>query len=226
MPKGDDERWQAKQAHYEDEGVVAGYDEARFARGSGRRSTERKWRAIRRGLGPAFDEVGSVLDLPCGTGRFTGRLLDAGKRVVAADRSLPMLRAARGKRAAGTFVRCDAERLPFAEGSFDLVLSVRFLLHVPKARRAGVLREMARVSRRWVVVDVRHRYCLTTAGKRLRARLAGRAPPSLRSSLAEIDADLGAAGLRLARRTWLAPGFSEKMLLFCVAVRDQPGSRR
>ena len=214
----DDARWERKQSLYQDPAVVASYDELRFTRGTGRRSTERKWRAIRAGIGEEFDALRSVLDLPCGTGRFTGHFLGAGKRVVAADRSIPMLSAARGKREGAVYACCDAERLPFADRSFDLVLSVRFLLHVPRDRRAGVLREMARVARRWVVVDVRHRYSLATVSKRWRARLAGRPLPSLRYSLREIDEDLRAAGLSLAKRTWLAPGFSEKMLLFCRPI--------
>ncbi|MFN0007751.1 MAG: class I SAM-dependent methyltransferase [Planctomycetota bacterium] len=222
-PESQDERWRAKQAHYQDPAVVASYDAERFAGVGNRRSTARKWRALRRGLGREFEHVRSVLDVPCGNGRFTELLLGEGKRVVNADRSRPMLLAARekaGRAKAGggraEHVECDAARLPFADASFDLVLSVRFFLHVPKDLRAGFLREMGRVSRRWVVVDVRHRYCLTTVGKRLRARIAGRQPPSLRSSLAEIDADVAAAGLELVKRTWLSPGFSEKMLLFCA----------
>ena len=213
-----DERWRAKQAHYQDPAVVASYDAERFEGRWQRRSTARKWNAIRRGLGEEFERIGSVLDVPCGTGRFTELLLGAGKRVVNADRSRAMLLAAREKAGEGSarHVECDAASLPFADASFDLVLCVRFLLHVPKPMRAGLLREMGRVSRRWVVVDVRHRYSLTTVGKRLRARVAGRPLPSLRSSLAEIDADVAAAGLRLAKRTWLSPGFSEKMLLFCA----------
>lgn len=211
-------RWQTKVAHYQDPAVVASYDAKRFSGPMQRRSTRRKWNAIRRGLGEDFERVGSVLDVPCGTGRFTELLLGAGKRVVNADRSHAMLLAAREKSGEGRagLVLCDAARLPFADASFDLVLSVRFFLHVPKEMRAGILREMGRVSKRFVVVDVRHRYSLTTIGKRWRARLAGRTPPSLRSSLAEIDADVAAAGLALVKRTWLSPGFSEKMLLFCV----------
>lgn len=216
--RSDDDRWRAKVAHYQDPAVVAAYDAQRFEGAGQQRSTRRKWRALRRGLGPEFDAVTSVLDVPCGTGRFTQLLLGAGKRVVNADRSRAMLLAAREKAGADRagLVECDAARLPFADRSFDLVLSVRFFLHVPKPMRAGILREMGRVSRRHVVVDVRHRYSLTTVGKRWRARLAGRPPPSLRSSLAEIDADVAAAGLVLAKRTWLSPGFSEKMLLFCL----------
>lgn len=213
------ERWAAKKAHYQDEAVVAGYDAARFRNRHERLSTERKWRAIRGVLGKELAPGAEVLDVPAGRGRFSSRILAAGYALTSADLSLPMLRAAVAESApAGRFrggVQCDAERLPFADRSFDLVLSIRFLFHVPPELRAGILREFARVSRRFVVVDVRHKYCWTTHSKRLKAWVLGRRAPSTRSSLAEIDRDIEAAGLRLKKRIWLAPGLSEKMLVVC-----------
>ena len=90
MPREED-RWRAKAAHYQDPAVVARYDAERFSGPQGQRSTRAKWNAIRRGLGGEFERVGSVLDVPCGTGRFTELLLGAGKHVVNADRSRAML---------------------------------------------------------------------------------------------------------------------------------------
>jgi hypothetical protein len=81
--------------------------------------------------------------------------------------------------------------------------------------RVEVLRELARVSKRFVVVDVRHRYCWTTYTKRLRARFVGKRPPSERATIAELDRLVADAGLVLRRRIWLAPLLSEKMLLVC-----------
>lgn len=213
------DRWAAKKAHYQDERVVARYDAERFRSSHERASTERKWRAIRAALGVELKPGAEVLDVPAGRGRFTSRILAAGLRLTSADLSEPMLRAAiEAAEGASGFrgaVRGDAERLPFADQSFDLVLSVRFLFHVPPELRAGILREFARVSRRFVVVDVRHKYCWSTHTKRLRAWILRRRAPSRRASLGEIDRDVEAAGLRLVKRIWLAPGLSEKMLLVC-----------
>lgn len=214
-----EERWLRKKAHYQDPRVVREYDELRFSGGHQRGSTGRKWRAIEKALGPEFDTARSWLDVPCGTGRFTRPILAAHKLLIGADISQAMLQAT--SVAAGAdprlraLVRCEVERLPFADGAFDVVLSIRFLLHVPRGLRAGMLRELARVSRRWVIVDVRHKYCYATHSRRLRAWLARRPPPSARSSLREIDADVSQAGLVLKKRVWLAPFFSEKMLLVC-----------
>lgn len=213
------ERWAAKKAHYQDEEVVLKYDAERFRTRHELASTERKWRALYTAIGARLPRGAEVLDVPAGRGRFTSRILDAGFRLTSADLSEPMLRSARDEAGAHAnfrgAVRCDAERLPFADASFDLVLSIRFLFHVPPELRAGILREFARVSRRFVVVDVRHKYCYATHTKRLRAWMLGRRPPSKRASLAEIDRDVEVAGLRLLNRVWLAPLLSEKMLVLC-----------
>lgn len=220
------ERWLAKQAHYQDGAVVEAYDERRFRGWRARGSTERKWKAIWSELGPEVGAGSVVLDVPCGRGRFTSRILGAGATLVSADLSRPMLAAAVAAAAetedrarfAGP-AQCDASKLPFADGAFDVVLSIRFLFHVPRPLRADVLRELARVSRRFVVVDVRHRYCWNTHAKRIRAWIARRRPPSARATLPELDRLVADAGLRLRKRIWIAPLFSEKMLLVCEKLR-------
>ncbi|MBI5362595.1 MAG: class I SAM-dependent methyltransferase [Planctomycetes bacterium] len=233
------ERWRAKQAHYQDPHVAEEYDARRFSGAHSARSTARKWSAIRRALGDEFARCETFLDVPCGTGRFAEFLAVSGKRFVGADLSLPMLREARlatgsPANAAGTnsdrrevtagsaskpqgfgLVRGDAARLPFADGSFDVVLSIRFLFHVPRELRPAILREMARVARRCVVVDVRHKYTLGAWTRPLRARFTGKRVP-YRASLAELEADFAAAGLVIARRAWMAPLLSEKLVVAAV----------
>jgi len=55
-------------------------------------------------------------------------------------------------------VQCDGESLPFRSQSLDAVFSIRFMFHVPREVRRRILQEMARVSRRWLIVDFRHCY--------------------------------------------------------------------
>ncbi len=69
-----------------------------------------------------------ALDLCCGTGDIAYRLAEAGAEVTALDFSERMLEVARSKqradaRAAPTprFIRGDAQRIPFANDSFDIV---------------------------------------------------------------------------------------------------------
>jgi hypothetical protein len=49
-------------------------------------------------------------------------------------------------------VRVPGGELPFADASFDLVVSMDVLEHVPAAERLAFHRELARVARRWVLL--------------------------------------------------------------------------
>lgn len=88
-----------------------------------------------------------ALDAGCGTGIYSAELARRGGRVVALDGSPMMIRAARARaERAGmeaAFVRADALRIPFPDGSFDAVVSVCLLCFVRQSREA--LLEMRRV---------------------------------------------------------------------------------
>ncbi|MCY2959736.1 MAG: methyltransferase domain-containing protein [Planctomycetota bacterium] len=102
------------------------------------------------GVRPALKPV---LDVPCGTGRLRGVLERRGMRYVGADVSPAMLaEAAGGKDAA--LVLADAERLPFAEDSFDVVVCCRLLHHLQDEDvLESVVRELVRVSSRMVIAS-------------------------------------------------------------------------
>ncbi len=75
----------------------------------------------------------SVLDLGCGTGRHALWLAEAGAHVTAIDFSQDMLAVARSKPAADgvCFMVHDLhDRLPFASGTFDIVVSGLVLEHL------------------------------------------------------------------------------------------------
>ncbi|MBN1512072.1 MAG: methyltransferase domain-containing protein [Phycisphaerae bacterium] len=101
-----------------------------------------------------------VLDLGCGTGRWTAQLVTAGAHVTALDFSAGMLARAREKLpadAAVRFVEHDIARpLPLANAAFDRVLCALVLDHVQTPDR--LFREMARVCRPEgrIVISVMH----------------------------------------------------------------------
>ncbi len=96
----------------------------------------------------------SALTVCGGSGMDAEFLARAGARVVASDISLGAARRTRERaRRYGldiTPVVADVERLPFADGSFDVVL-VHDGLHHLERPQVGLV-EMARVARRWVSV--------------------------------------------------------------------------
>ena len=86
----------------------------------------------------------SALDVGTGTGHYACDLASRGLRVVGYDSSEAMLRVARAKDSPVVWQRGQAEALPFADDSFDLVLSVTTLEFVDDPARA--LAEMFRVT--------------------------------------------------------------------------------
>ena len=100
-----------------------------------------------------------VLDVGCGTGEFEQLVRERypQARLVGIDVTPQMLEVARGKFRDVpeiTFLRMEAEALPFAPGSFDVVVSCNMLHHVRAVD--VVLREWARVLRpggRLIIVD-------------------------------------------------------------------------
>lgn len=125
----------------------ADYAEISKSYDDGRRLSEQNtelWlELIRRHSG--VKEGASVLDLGCGTGRFALPMAEhLGLKVIGADASQEMLDRAAGKDADGrvSWERVDAGRLPYAEGSFDVVWMSHLLHHLddPGAVIAGCLR--------------------------------------------------------------------------------------
>lgn len=92
-----------------------------------------------------------VLDIGCGTGRYTARMLAAGVRAVGLDMSAAMIRQARSKSAAaphgGSWVQAEMGNLPFADGSFDVVTCVLAIMHLARSERQRVFTEVSRVLR-------------------------------------------------------------------------------
>ncbi|MCX7167398.1 MAG: class I SAM-dependent methyltransferase [Rhodocyclales bacterium] len=68
------------------------------------------------------DVSGIIVDLAGGTGDVARLLADGRRRVVICDPSLPMMEAGRGRGSAGmTWLAGEAEKLPFADASVDLL---------------------------------------------------------------------------------------------------------
>ena len=167
-------RYEQVKRRYRNPTVAATYDSSRFLSARGRKRHRLTLAAIQR----AFDKaaalgtpIRSCLDLPCGTGRLFPWLVQRRLRFVGGDISLEMMQAAgrngdatNGGVAPPTLVQCDGESLPLRSQSLDAVLCIRFMFHVPRQVRIRILPEMARVSRRWLIVDFRHcynaRWCL------------------------------------------------------------------
>lgn len=91
---------------------------------------------------------GHVLDIGCGPGVPSTRWLAERFRVVGVDLSEGQLALARAAVPAATFLRGDITAMDFEPGTFDAVVALFSLGHVPAARLGGLLTSTARWLRR------------------------------------------------------------------------------
>ena len=139
---------------YLDADVVADYERDQFSGRMGHywyRREQSGVASVAEMLPPAV----TVLDCPCGTGRWWPVLSRRATSIHGVDISPAMLAAARG-RADGlalpvTLAEGDAEHLGFDDGSFDVVFSHALTKHLPIPVQYRVLNEFARVATSWVV---------------------------------------------------------------------------
>lgn len=105
---------------------------------------------VRESLGPVAGL--QILEVACGRGGFVRELAQAGALVIGCDFSGAALRVGQGKlehleggASGAAFVQGDAQKLPFATASFDVVVSCETIEHIPDPGAA--LGEMYRVTR-------------------------------------------------------------------------------
>jgi ubiquinone/menaquinone biosynthesis C-methylase UbiE len=197
------------------EEIVAGFSRqaAAFARSPLHRDPER----LRRLIDWADPRPGEkALDIACGPGLVTRALAERGAFAVGIDLTAAMLREAATVAPAADaglpLVRGAAERLPFGDRVFDLVVSRNAFHHFPDPAR--VMGEAARVLRaggRMIIEDMQAPERLVDRDafevvERLRDPTHARTLP--RSRLLRL---LTASGLRPAeeRTVWMAVDFDE-----------------
>lgn len=194
---------------------VADYERRRY-RGLDQRLVDgRERRILRRFFRRLTSERPSplVLDTPCGYGRFSGLVLEAGASLVSADLSQSMVARTLGRLPAssgpesGTRIGGEARRLaagvvadlkgglPFKTGSFDYILSVRFFHHLERAEdRKAVLAGFARVASQGAVVSFYQATPVHALQRRLR-RALGKGKYEVRMiSPGEFELEAEAAG--------------------------------
>jgi SAM-dependent methyltransferase len=190
------------------------YRDRRFGRSGHGRKVDAAERRLVADLLSKLEVRGPVLDAPCGAGRFSPILASGGRWAISADVAEEMLRLARqtaaGAKLPCAFVAADARHLPLANRSVELAFSMRLLHRVQEGpERTTVLREMGRISRRWVLFSFYN--CRTYRG--LRDRLRGRYGGETRATIAAEVAD---AGLHLER--FLPVGFMQRQTLVLCSV--------
>lgn len=97
--------------------------------------------------------TGRAIDIGCGQGVLVGELLRQGIDTIGLDVSQVVVERA-GARWPGRIVAGSALSIPFPDGHFDTVVSTHCLEHLAPADVAVALREMYRVSSRYVFLQI------------------------------------------------------------------------
>lgn len=178
-----------------------------------------------------------LLDVGAGSGRHSFYAAKAGAHVVAVDLGDAIDVARRNLPMEVLTVQADAERLPFAPGTFDIVMSIGVLHHLPDPE-AGLRRivELARPGGRvhvylyWLPEQRWHRAVLSgvNIARRVSTRLPHRVLHALCYPFAAILLALFVAPYRVLRRRTRTSRLAAKLPLqayadypFGVLVNDQ-----
>lgn len=191
------------------------YAKDRFQTGVARREARIVARLLER-CGP----LEAALDAPCGAGRLTPLL--RAEKVTALDISEGMV-AELAERTGVEGVVGDIFALPFEDASYDLALSVRFLHHLPdlETLRDG-LAELARVSRRWVLVSYFDSFALQSLRRAIKNRVRARPQHRIARPWREFSAVAKSVGLLPVERACSAPGVSEHWFALFERGGPQP----
>lgn len=210
--------------HYQDDEVAKQYHE-QFAEFSLRNIThllvaKAEQRAVGRLLSSIRNDVTSIADIPCGTGKMVTFMGTMAVPAFGGDVSGSMLRiakeSARHSAPNMRFIRLDITRMPFPDGAFDAVVCLRLLHRVPTDVKKAALKELRRVTRRYAVVS----YGLETVWHALRRRLRtvvsrgntipyGLTPSAMQTLFTEAE-------LRVARKVSPLPMLSAEEIALLV----------
>jgi 2-polyprenyl-3-methyl-5-hydroxy-6-metoxy-1,4-benzoquinol methylase len=186
--------------HYADRSNARSFDDRRFGGAIGELVAGTQARVLTNMIGRIQDR--RILDVGTGTGRAALLFARGGARVTGVDASEEMLAIARQRAEAQhvgvRFEVGDAHALHFEERSFDAVVSLRLLMHVPNWPRC--LSELCRVADRLVVVDYPSATSvalLESIARRIRHRLGAQTEPYRVFKPSTIAAAFDANGFRV-----------------------------
>jgi SAM-dependent methyltransferase len=178
------------------------YEASLARRWSNRRELALVERALRRS-----GARGRLLDCPCGAGRLGPTILAHAEHLTGVDLSPTMVAEARdalsGFAAQGRveFAVASADRLPFPDRAFDTVVCHRLIHHLGAGDRAAVLRELARVTQRRVILSFSDATSLKArlqALRGVRRRRSILTPAALADEAAQVGLTLEGKPERLA----------------------------
>jgi 2-polyprenyl-3-methyl-5-hydroxy-6-metoxy-1,4-benzoquinol methylase len=126
-----------------------------------------------------LEDVSSVLDVPCGAGRATIMLAQAGFKATGADLGSGAVDVAKQAVAEANVIakidKADIENLFYEDNSFDAVLCFRMFHHFPSDEiRSRVISELCRVTDKYVIISYLSPFAATTIRRKLAYQFTGK----------------------------------------------------
>lgn len=211
--------WDANE-FYKDVTVAEEYDKVRFSSIPGKIFDALERSSVRRAL-KGISPGSSVIDIPCGTGRMTGLLLELGFSVVAADISPAMLEVCRRKHPNQdrlVFQIVDARNAKKLGRTFDAAVCARVLMHFPVTQQIEFLKGIAEITDGTVIFTQSYSTPYQRLRRRLKKLLGNKPPANYPITEVELRHILKSSGLRERKRTRAMPLISESIVV--VAERD------
>lgn len=211
-------KYDAVREHYKDSEVASTYDAERFENFAGRWFDILEKRTITKALNYVKKRVPDavVLDAPCGTGRITEVLLRQNFDVTGGDISPAMIDVAKKKCELITddfkTIVLDLDNPVVPELSYDLVSCIRLFHHLESGERKSILCNIAKLSRRYVLINVSYSSPYYRFRRRLK-KLLGQGISRTSSTFAEIEDETKAANLVIVKWYRVLPYVSEDMVL-------------
>lgn len=144
-----------------------------------RSSTRREYQLIGRHM-QQLGRSAVILDLPCGGGRLTPAFAATADRVIEADIAIGQVLYGRSESRIATprtWMTASAFHIPLRDDAVDGTICVRLSHHLPTAiERERLIRELLRVSRRFVIVTYFDHHSLKNLMRRVRRPFNAKAP--------------------------------------------------
>jgi len=225
MPTSANRSKETIKARYQNSRVAGEYDDHRYNDWQGRMNNRTVWRKLQAALA-GIPAGGRILDVPCGTGRFSWHLAEAGYETIASDVSRDMLavaeKAGPPNRPAPRFLEGDLFNLPFRDREFDAVICIRFMNLVDRPVRIEAVQKLARLAP-VLVIGYYHCYTLKYLSRWIRHRLGLFKAPGPRLTRASFFDEMKETGCRVRALIPVAPLFSEEWLAVLESPPAQPG---
>lgn len=196
-------------------------DTLRSGEGHNRDIGRQERRAVEKALRAAGD-YRTLLDVGTGNGRWLPSLPGKKTRLaVGLDSSRAELTTARGGLPDGgvaSLVCADAGAMPFPSQSFDVVICLGLMPYVRRSGRHRALKEMRRVTARWVIVEYAHREGLGLAWQRLKRSIGLEARfPRNHVTYEEMQGEFRRAGLGIRGVARVGGRFSRSWIVLAEA---------